>query len=64
MDSFINNLEPLKKVDMHNYTGKHIGLDIFGCNYKQLEDQAYLIRVLEEFSGIKVSSYTVIEVVF
>ncbi len=64
MDSFINNLEPLKKVDMYNYTGKHIGLDIFGYNYKQLEDQAYLIRVLEEFSGIKVSSYTVIEVVF
>lgn len=49
---------------MHTYTGIHMGLDIFGCNYKQLEDQAYLIRVLEEFSGIKVSSYTVIEVVF
>lgn len=35
---------------MENYTGVHIVLDIFGCNYEQLENQAYLIRIMEDLT--------------
>lgn len=37
---------------MSNYTGVHIVFDIFGCDYEQLENQAYLTRVMEELTEI------------
>lgn len=37
---------------MQNYTGVHIIFDIFGCDDEQLENQTYIIRVMEDLVNI------------
>lgn len=34
------------------YTGTHIVLDIFGCDYEQLENQQNIISIMEELTKV------------
>ena len=37
---------------MKKYVGVHVVLDIFDCDYNQLENQTYLISVIEQLTSI------------
>ena len=37
---------------MQKYTGVHIVLDIFGCVYEQLENQTYLVSLMEKLTDV------------